>query len=198
MSASTASGPKGITAHAASAGIKVSIGAKMNRNLLAPVGTIVSLNMSLMASAIGCSSPIGPTRLGPRRICIQPMSFLSHKVRYATQANSGSTMHRIRIVFFTSVQASGPHCGPSHAVQRPAQMSNTVVMYAPPKPGRTSDRGPRCAGAQRRGVACPLQRCGAAHDRIAEINGDVGDSLQFLAGRGIEHELEPLQPAVES
>src|SRR5437762_5738104 len=150
MSASTVSGPKGITAHAASAGMRVSIGAKMNRNLFAPVGTISSLNMSLMASAIGCNSPIGPTRLGPRRICIQPMSFLSHKVRYATQANRGSTMQRIRIVFFTSVQAGGPHCGPSQAVQRFAQTSNSVVMYAPPKPGRTSGRAPRCAGALRR------------------------------------------------
>src|SRR5260221_116713 len=121
MAASTASGPKGITAHAASAGIRVSMGAKMNRNLFAPVGTISSLNMSLIASAIGCSSPSGPTRLGPRRICIQPISFLSHKVRDATQAR----------------------------------------------------------------VARPRERWGAANDRIAEIDRDVGDSLQSLArGRG--------------
>src|SRR6266851_5487942 len=67
MSASTASGPNGITAQAARAGIRVNIGATINRNLFAPVGTISSLKTSFNASAIGCSSPIGPTRLGPLR-----------------------------------------------------------------------------------------------------------------------------------
>ena len=31
--------------------------------------------------AMGCSSPLGPTRFGPMRICIQPMSLRSHSVR---------------------------------------------------------------------------------------------------------------------
>src|SRR6267142_4653474 len=81
MSASTTSGAKGITAHAASAGVSISTGASRNRPLFALVGTMISFISSFTPSAIGCSSPAGPTRLGPMRIWIQPISLRSHSVR---------------------------------------------------------------------------------------------------------------------
>ncbi|MNG37920.1 hypothetical protein D3C84_1254180 [compost metagenome] len=52
-----------------------------NRLVVALVGITISLSSSLSASAIGCSSPPGPTRFGPTRIWIQPISLRSHKVR---------------------------------------------------------------------------------------------------------------------
>ena len=81
MLASATSGPKGTTAQAASAGMMVMIGPSTNRPLLAAVGMMISLVSSLSASAIGCSKPNGPTRLGPSRICVKPMALRSHSVR---------------------------------------------------------------------------------------------------------------------
>ena len=46
---------------------KVSIGAIRNSTRLAPTGTTVSFISILMASAMGCSRPNGPTTLGPLR-----------------------------------------------------------------------------------------------------------------------------------
>ena len=81
MLASATSGPKGTTAQAAIAGMMVITGPMKNKPLLAWVGTKISLVKSLSASAIGCSNPQGPTRLGPIRTCIQPKNLRSHKVR---------------------------------------------------------------------------------------------------------------------
>ncbi len=87
MSARMSSGLNGTTAHAASAGVIAMIGASTNRNLLAPVGMMISLTSSFKPSAIGCASPPSQrmpkkvTRFGPIRICIQPISLRSHSVR---------------------------------------------------------------------------------------------------------------------
>ena len=81
----------GITAQASMASMKVSIGAKRNRSLLAPVGTMVSLSSILSASAKGCSKPKGPTTLGPRRICIAASTLRSASVRKATITSSGTS-----------------------------------------------------------------------------------------------------------
>ena len=70
MFASTSVSVNGMTAHATSAGASVSMGAMMNKNLLALVGTMISLSSSFKTSAIGCNQPRGPTRLGPTRICM--------------------------------------------------------------------------------------------------------------------------------
>ena len=67
---STSVSVNGMTAHAASAGPIASSGAMKNRYRLAPDGTTISLNSSLATSANGCSSPNGPTRLGPMRTCM--------------------------------------------------------------------------------------------------------------------------------
>ena len=81
MFANATSGPKGITTQAASAGMMVIMGPSTKRPLLAAVGMMISLVSNLSASAIGWSKPNGPTRLGPRRICVKPMALRSHKVR---------------------------------------------------------------------------------------------------------------------
>src|SRR6266513_171593 len=103
MSDSTSDSENGITAHAASAGASDNIGAIKNSQRFAPVGTTISLNSILSTSANGCSNPSGPTRLGPIRTCIQPMTFRSASVRYATAMISGNTITTI----LASVQMPG-------------------------------------------------------------------------------------------
>ncbi len=76
-----ASAWNGITAQIATAGISTISGAMMYMPRLTALGTMTSLSSSLSTSAIGCSRPIGPTRFGPRRTCIQPMSLRSHRIR---------------------------------------------------------------------------------------------------------------------
>ena len=81
MLASATSGPKGTTAQAASAGMMVITGPRKNRPLLAALGRMISLKISFTASAMGVSSPYGPTRLGPGRTCVKAMPLRSHNVR---------------------------------------------------------------------------------------------------------------------
>jgi hypothetical protein len=70
MLASTSLSVNGNTAQAARAGAMTRMGPRKNRPLLAPLGTMISLNISFTASAMGCSRPMGPTRLGPMRTCM--------------------------------------------------------------------------------------------------------------------------------
>ena len=69
MLATTMPRSNGITAQATRLRVKVRIGATMNTTRLAPLGITVSLMSSFSPSAIGCSSPNGPTTLGPLRSC---------------------------------------------------------------------------------------------------------------------------------
>src|SRR5690606_21240227 len=55
--ARTISGPKGMTAQAANAGIRVTTGASTNKTLLDLAGMITSLVRSLNTSAKGCNKP---------------------------------------------------------------------------------------------------------------------------------------------
>ncbi len=67
----------GITAQVASAGVSDNSGAITYRNLFDCDGTMTSLNSSLNTSANGCSSPFGPTRFGPTRACMLPITLRS-------------------------------------------------------------------------------------------------------------------------
>src|SRR5437764_3513777 len=60
-------GPKGITENDNKAGINDTTGAAIYKNLFALVGTTSSLKRNFSPSAIGCSRPKGPTRVGPGR-----------------------------------------------------------------------------------------------------------------------------------
>jgi hypothetical protein len=79
--ASAACGPNGITDQAARAGMMVMTGPIRNRLVVAFAGITISLSSSFRPSASGCSRPPGPTRFGPTRIWIQPISLRSHSVR---------------------------------------------------------------------------------------------------------------------
>ncbi len=46
-------------------------GARLNKNLSEPLGVSPSFTNNFTVSANDCNKPFGPTRLGPRRICIQ-------------------------------------------------------------------------------------------------------------------------------
>src|SRR5436190_5858058 len=60
------------------------IGAAVNTHRSALVGVMSSFKISLMASATGCSTPYGPTRIGPRRDCAQAMTLRSSNTMYVT------------------------------------------------------------------------------------------------------------------
>jgi len=77
MSARTSQSENGTTAQAAKAGIKVSIGASTNRNLFALLGMMISFSNSLNTSANGWNRPFGPTRFGPTRACMKPITLRS-------------------------------------------------------------------------------------------------------------------------
>src|SRR6266702_8138136 len=95
----------GTTAHAANAGISVIMGARRNRNLFAFAGMITSFMSSFTTSAKGCprpgNIPSTRTRFGPRRNCIQPMTFLSHSVNNATDRMRTIVMARVHTVVQT-------------------------------------------------------------------------------------------------
>ena len=72
-SARTAPFWKGTTAKMRSTGKKAMTGASQWMGLSATAGTMLSLSITLTASATGWSKPKGPVRLGPRRDCMRPM-----------------------------------------------------------------------------------------------------------------------------
>ena len=69
--------PKGTTATEMSAQESAMIGARMKRGRATARGMRSSLRKSLMPSASGCKRPKGPTRLGPQRFCMRPMTLRS-------------------------------------------------------------------------------------------------------------------------
>src|SRR5688572_8950164 len=79
---------KGTTANVTSAGIMEIIGPSTKNSLADVPGSVSSLRMFLMPSAIGCSRPIGPTRLGPIRSCSHALTLRSASVVYATATMS--------------------------------------------------------------------------------------------------------------
>jgi len=63
-------GPKGITEKTTSAGTMIRQGPRRNTSFSPKLGVRSSFTKSFRASAMGCSHPLGPTRLGPKRICM--------------------------------------------------------------------------------------------------------------------------------
>ena len=96
MSAITQPLLKGITAQAMKATITLTRGARKKITLLAPAGTITSLNRNFSASAMVCSRPNGPTTLGPRRICTAAQILRSARMTAATASISTRQMSRIK------------------------------------------------------------------------------------------------------
>jgi hypothetical protein len=85
ISAKTLNKLKGNTAYDKKLKNKVKIGAIIKITLLALLGIIVSLIKSFKPSAKGCKTPNRPTTLGPLRLCIPAITFLSNNVKKATE-----------------------------------------------------------------------------------------------------------------
>ena len=77
MSVTACVGPNGTTINTVKAANTTMRGAIQKTRPSASAGMMSSLSRSLSASAIGCSNPCGPTRIGPNRICMCASAFLS-------------------------------------------------------------------------------------------------------------------------
>ena len=82
--------PNGITANAMIAGTSTMIGASVNTHLSARTGVMSSLTNSFSTSAIGWSTPCGPTRIGPRRTWTHACTLRSSSTRYMTVTSTAA------------------------------------------------------------------------------------------------------------
>ena len=76
-------------------------GAIRNMGLSAPAGMMSSLSMSLIGSATACSTPHGPTRIGPTLACMNARILRSRYTRY--MITTDSTMNTIRILMVSVI-----------------------------------------------------------------------------------------------
>ena len=74
----------GTATSAMNAGTKIANTASSNATTSAVAGRRSSFVSSLTVSAIGCSRPNGPVRIGPRRICMRATILRSYHVAYIT------------------------------------------------------------------------------------------------------------------
>ena len=70
-----------MTENESSAGTRETIGAAIYRNLFECVGMTSSLKRNFRPSAMGCSRPNGPTRVGPGRIWTRAINLRSSQLR---------------------------------------------------------------------------------------------------------------------
>ncbi len=77
MSVTACVGPKGTTMKTVNAVMTTISGAIQKTHGSASAGMMSSLINSFRASAMGCSNPCGPTRIGPRRTCMCARIFRS-------------------------------------------------------------------------------------------------------------------------
>lgn len=69
---------------------KVKLEPKINKNLLALLGIIISLIISFKPSANGCRNPQKPTTFGPFRLWTAAIAFRSANVKKAIAISSGT------------------------------------------------------------------------------------------------------------
>ena len=67
----------GSAASASIAAVTEISGAPQNTSRSAFSGMMSSFSSSFTASAMGCNSPCGPTRMGPRRTCMSAITLRS-------------------------------------------------------------------------------------------------------------------------
>lgn len=94
---------KGITDHAVKLKKKAKRGAIIKPKVFAFVGITVSFTINFTASATGCNKPLKPTTFGPFRCWIEPIIFLSAKVRNATETKIGKTIIK-RLNIFSRIK----------------------------------------------------------------------------------------------
>lgn len=95
MSAITVKELKGNTTQFNRLKAKIKIADKRNSKKLVETGIIVSLKISLKASAKGCNTPKKPTKLGPLLLCIEAITFRSNKVNSATDKIIGTIIVKL-------------------------------------------------------------------------------------------------------
>lgn len=83
--------------HMVRARVRARMGAMMNIEVDDVMGRRGSLVNNLIASAIGCSRPQGPTMFGPFRSCMYPSIFRSRRMRNATARRTGIIVNRVLI-----------------------------------------------------------------------------------------------------
>src|SRR5271165_6929497 len=88
-------GPNGTTRNVVNAVIVTTTGALQKTSLSALAGMMSSLMSSFSASANGCSSPCGPTRMGPRRICMCARILRSSQFMAMTDSETPMVMSRM-------------------------------------------------------------------------------------------------------
>ena len=139
--------PIGITAKSINPEKNNTTGASQCTSLSPLAGIMSSLINVLMASAIGCSSPNGPQRLGPGRSCIQAMNRLSSQMNMITMGNTNMSIRIMPIRLSSNIISELARLKPcSHSIQsvrtftnRSTMYSQTLIIYQP-RPRRY----PRC------------------------------------------------------
>src|SRR6266508_5331401 len=110
--------PNGITAKARNAGIMAITGARRYTGRSAKVGVIPSLKNSLIPSARVISTPRGPARIGPMRVCMSAATLRSIQIRsitvMSTAKNTTTTRATRRIQSSQSTSVPVPRIGGLH------------------------------------------------------------------------------------
>ena len=96
--------PTGTTVKISTAGITERYGANLKTKASARSGSRSSLKISLVPSANVCSSPQGPARLGPIRLCMSEMTLRSNQIisAVATRSATKAARHLMMMISQTS------------------------------------------------------------------------------------------------
>ncbi len=82
-------------------------GAKLNKKRSAPSGVKPSFNMSFKVSAEVCNQPLGPTLLGPKRICITADTLRSINTN-SNPSTANNAITNIPSKIFSATKAKVP------------------------------------------------------------------------------------------
>ena len=96
--------PTGTTVKISTAGMTERYGASLKTKESARSGSRSSLKTSLVPSASVWSSPQGPARLGPMRLCMSEMTLRSNQIisAVATRSATKATRHLMMMISQTS------------------------------------------------------------------------------------------------
>ena len=95
MSVTACVRPNGTTRNVVNAVMVTTTGALQKTSLSASSGMMSSLISSLSASAKGWSNPCGPTRMGPRRICMWARILRSSQFMAITASDTPMVISRM-------------------------------------------------------------------------------------------------------
>src|SRR5438105_1005622 len=178
-SASTIRSPKGITANTTMVGTNTTMGASQNSMRSALRVVIGSLNSSFRASATGCSSPLGPTRLGPIRFCIRPTT------RRSIQINASTLRMVQRRIASTPINPEMTYGTQSGAPQsRICSRSDPTVLPKSRKSYHSASRG----------IIRPPWLCRCCPDdqrrqSLSQVGGAIGGRTRRAGGLGVSSRL---------